>query len=171
MEWRLPYLIWLEKEKKKGPYHVQRHVFPCGRLSSRTTSSLIKSMCLYHRTCSEEGSMPRRLSSGIWRISTSGIANCPSGRYTIWQRAAAKPRWATFLPGWRRAWKFTAAPRSGHLKPVASSTERQGEPFGNLEVWKMRKWLYLDSIIYEPLRIFPPPQFYVGRQVHRNRTL
>lgn len=74
-----------------------------------------------------EGLTRRRPSSETWPISTSGIVNYPWGRYTIWRRAAAKRKWATFSRGWRRASTFTEGPRSGHLKLVASSTELRVE--------------------------------------------
>lgn len=45
-------------------------------------SALIKSICLYHRTCSAEDLMPHKRSSETWPTFTSGIGNYPWGRFT-----------------------------------------------------------------------------------------
>lgn len=92
----------------------------------KITSSLIKSICLYHRTRSEEDLTPHKLLLETWQIFISGIGNYPSERFITWRLAVAKHKWATFLHGWKRALIFTEVPQSGHLKLVASSTKLAG---------------------------------------------
>lgn len=120
-------MSFLLLKKRKIPHNPERQFFPQSGPRPKIIEALFKSICPHHRTCSEEDSMLHKLLSEIWRISTSGIGNYRSERYTIWPLAAAKLKWATFLRGWRRALRFTEVPRNGHLKLVASSTELQGK--------------------------------------------